>query len=264
MPIRRITFADLRAALAAGLADFRARPSHAVFLCAIYPVVGIILVRATVRGGVLPLLFPLVAGFAILAPLAAVTTCEVSRRREVGAASTWRDIGRIVGLHAMPQVAELAVLLLVIFVAWLDTAQAIFVATLGPQDPMSLSEFAHAALLTTKGRELIALGGLVGSGFATLAFTLAVVSFPMLIDRRVSLFTAIATSVRCVAANPLVLAAWGLILTLALAAGMALLFAGLAVVLPVLGHASWHLYRALVPPEETPPAVIAARPQLVS
>ena len=247
VPVRRIGFADLRAALAEGLADFMAKPSHVIFLALIYPIVGVVLVQAAVLNDLIPLLFPLVAGFAILGPVAAVATYEVSRRREHGADTSWTDLRRLSRSPEARRIAEMAAVLLVIFVAWLGAADAIYQATLGAAAPPTLGAFVHAVLTTSSGWTLIVVGNLVGLGFAASAFTVGVVSFPLILDRGVGLRTAIATSARCVADNPVVLAAWGALVAAALAVGMALLFVGLAVALPVLGHASWHLYRKLVP-----------------
>ncbi len=247
VPIRRIGVADLRAALAAGFADFVAKPSHVVFLALIYPVAGVVLARAAVAHDLVPLLFPLVAGFAILGPAAAVATYEVSRRRERGADTAWGDLARLVRAPEARVLAEMTVVLLAIFVAWLGAAEALAFATLGAEAPPTLDAFAHAVVATPAGWVLIVAGNLAGFAFAAAAFTVGVVSFPMILDRGVGLRAAVATSARCVAANPAVLALWGVVVAAALAVGVALLFVGLAVVLPVLGHASWHLYRRLVP-----------------
>ena len=244
--IRRIGIADLGAALAAGWSDFMAKPSHVIFLTIIYPIVGVVLAQAAVVNDLVPLLFPLVAGFAILGPFAAVATYEVSRRREHGADTAWRDFGRLARAPEARLIAEMAVALLAIFVAWLGAAEGIYAATLGAA-PQTLAAFARDVVATPGGWALILAGNLVGFAFAAAAFTVGVVSFPMIVDRGVGIRTAVTTSARCVAANPLVLAAWGAFIAVALAAGMALLFVGLAIVLPVLGHASWHLYRKLVP-----------------
>ncbi len=247
LPVRRITFDEIRAALGEGFADFMAKPSHVIFLSIIYPIAGLVIARAAVVGDLLPLLFPLVAGFAILGPLAAVGTYEVSRRRETGADTSWTDLRDLVRSPEIRQIAGMAAILLAIFVAWLGAAQAIYGATLGPEMPRTLGDFARDVLTTSPGWAMILIGNIVGFAFAAAAFTVGLVSFPLIIDRKVGVGVAIRTSARCVAANPLVLAGWGAIVALALMGGMVVLFVGLAVVLPVLGHTSWHLYRKLVP-----------------
>ena len=141
---------------------------------------------------------------------------------------------------------EIGVLLAVIFVAWLGTAQALYGLTLGPLAPTSATAFLQSLVSTPAGWMLIVIGNVVGAVFAAVALTLSVVSLPMLVDKNVGLTTALATSVRCVAANPATMALWGLIVAAALVVGTIPLFVGLAIVLPVLGHATWHLYRRLV------------------
>ena len=247
VPIRRIGGSDLRAALRAGLADFMAKPSHLIFLALIYPIAGVVLARMAFVNDLVPLLFPLVAGFAILGPVAAVATYEVSRRRERGLDTGFADLGRLARSPEARLIAEMAVVLLALFVAWLGAAEGLYRLTLGDAAPTTPAAFVHAVATTPAGWALVVAGNLVGFVFAAAAFTLSVVSFPLIVDRGVGLRTAVATSARCVAANPRVLAAWGALVALALALGMAALFVGLAVVLPVLGHASWHLYRRLIP-----------------
>ena len=247
IPIRRISVDDVVQSLRAGLSDFLEKPSHMLFLCLIYPIVGVLMARQTMGGDLLPLLFPLVAGFAILGPFAAIAIYEVSRRRELGLTTSFSDLTSLVHHPALRQIGEMALLLLVIFVAWLGAAQAIYAMTIGSNGPTSFGAFVHEVLATPAGWALIVVGNLVGFIFAAVAFTVGVISFPLLIDKDVSFATAVTTSARSVQANPLVLTLWGGIVAVALAAGFLSLFVGLAVVLPVLGHATWHLYRHLVP-----------------
>ena len=234
-------------ALAKGIDDFRAMPSHAVFLCAIYPVIGLVLGRLTFGLELLPMLFPLAAGFALIGPFAALGLYELSRRRELGMEiSAWEAMGVLTSRASVP-IAELGAMLLFIFVAWLVAAQAIYAMTFGDSVPASISEFARDVFTTDRGWALLLIGNGVGFLFAVAAFSLSVVSFPMVLDRGASPAEAVATSLRVVAVNPKTMAAWGLIIAAALAIGTLPFFIGLILVLPVLGHASWHLYRKLVP-----------------
>ena len=130
---------------------------------------------------------------------------------------------------------------------WIGVAQALYALTLGPQPPASLSAFTEAVLGTPAGWTMIVAGLGIGFLFALLVLAISVVSLPMLIDRDVGVGTAIGTSVRACLANPVLMAAWGAIVAVALLLGSLPAFIGLIVVLPVLGHATWHLYRALVP-----------------
>jgi uncharacterized membrane protein len=133
-----------------------------------------------------------------------------------------------------------------IFLTWLVTAQLIYSATFGGVTPVSLGGFVADILTTQQGWTLIVVGNAVGFLFALVAFTISVVSFPLLLDRDVGFAAAVATSARAVVANPFTMALWGLIVAAALAIGSLPLLIGLAVVMPVLGHSTWHLYRKVV------------------
>ena len=243
--IRRIGFADLRAALAAGARDFLATPTQLVFLCVLYPVIGLLAARALGGGGLLHLLFPLVAGLSLLGPVAAVGLYEISRRREAGLPASWRNAFDVTHNPAFPSILGVGVLLTGLFLAWLLAARLLYAATIGVA-PGSAWEFLEFVLRTEQGHRLILLGNLVGFGFAAAVLALTVVSVPMLLDRNCSLGVAIATSLRACLGNPVPMAAWGLIVAAALLIGSLPAFIGLAVAMPVLGHATWHLYRRVV------------------
>ena len=244
--IHKIEWRDLVDALSRGFADFSARPSHMVFLCLIYPIVGVMIGRATMQGDLLPLFFPLSAGFALIGPFAAIGLYELSRRREQGMDASWSKVFDVIHLPSIGAILGIGVLLMVIFVAWLAAAEWIYKLTLGPAFPTSIAGFAHDLFGTSAGWALIIVGNVAGFFFAGVALTIGVVSFPMLVDRNVGFAAAISTSVRCIAANPMTLALWGFIVAAVLFVGAIPVFVGLAVALPVLGHATWHLYRKLV------------------
>lgn len=244
--IRTIDAADLRDALARGLDDFRAMPSHAVFLSLIYPLVALILGRLAFGLQVLPLLFPLAAGFTLIGPFAAIGLYELSRRRERGLAVSWTHAFDVVKSSSLRAIVTIGVMLAAIFVVWLFVAWAIYGQIFGETEPSSMTDFARQVLTTPSGWALIIVGNGVGFLFAVVALSLGVVSFPLLIDRDVDAVTAVQTSVRAVIANPKTMATWGLIVAAALAIGSLPFFIGLAVVMPVLGHSTWHLYRKVV------------------
>ena len=247
--VRKIGLADLRDALKRGIADFLAMPTHAVFLCLIYPIVGVILARLTLGYDLLPLLFPLAAGFALVGPFAALGFYELSRRREQGLPVSWQDAFDVLHSPSRDAIAALALLLLVIFAIWIAVAQAIYIAYFGYAPAASIPHFATQVFTTPAGWMLIIVGNLVGFLFAVLVLTISVVSFPLLLDRDVGAVEAVLTSVRVVAANPMIMAVWGLIVAALLVVGALPLFFGLAVVVPVLGHSTWHLYRKVVEPD---------------
>lgn len=244
--IRKIGIADLRDALARGYADFQAMPTHAIFLIIIYPVIGLFLVRATMNGNLLPLIYPLVGGFALLGPVAALGLYELSRRREQGEEVSASDALSVIKSPAIVAIVKLSLILMAIFFIWLGVARGIYSLAFGGAKPQTVVDMMRQILTTPAGLLLIILGNAAGCVFAALALTISVVSFPMLLDRHVSLGTAVKTSVAAVSANPLTMAVWGFVIGAALFAGSLLLFVGLIVVLPVFGHATWHLYRKVV------------------
>jgi len=246
--VRRIGMADLREALTKGLADFTANRTDVVFLCVIYPLVGLMLGRLASGYGVVPLLFPLASGFALVGPLAAVGLNEMSRRRELGIEVSWIDAFGVLRSPSIGAIIGLGLLLIAIFLAWLVAAEAIYVVTLGPKPPISIATFIHDVFTTSQGWTMIVVGVGIGFVFAVIALSISVVSFPLLLDRDVSMDTAIRTSIRVVAANPLPIAMWGVIVAAGLAIGSVPLLLGLVVVMPALGHATWHLYRSVVEP----------------
>jgi uncharacterized membrane protein len=250
--VRTIGIADLKTALARGIADFSAMPTHAVFLCLIYPIVGVVLARLTLGYELLPLLFPLAAGFALVGPFAAIGFYELSRRREEGLDISWQDAFDVLRSPSRGAIAMLGILLLAIFAIWIAVAQAIYVANFGYEPAAAMTDFIHQVFTTPAGWSLIIVGNLVGFLFAVAALAVSVVSFPLLLDRDVGAVEAVLTSIRAVAANPVTMAIWGLIVAGLLVIGSLPLFLGLAVVVPVLGHSTWHLYRRLVEPDPNP------------
>lgn len=244
--VRRIGLADLRDALARGLSDFATYRSDVVFICIIYPLAGLLLAGLALNYDILPLLFPLVAGFALLGPVAAVGLYEISRRRELGIATSWLDAFGVVKAPGFGAIVVLGLVLLAIFLLWLGSAYTIYLLTVGGEHAETAGAFFRAVLTTDAGWALIVVGVGVGFLFAVLVLTISVVSFPMLLDRHTGLYAAVATSVHAVVENPVPMAVWGLIVAGGLLLGSLPLLLGLIVVLPVLGHATWHLYRKLV------------------
>jgi uncharacterized membrane protein len=246
LTIRKIHIADIREALSRGVDDFLAMPSHLAFLGLVYPVFGVCLAALTFSQNALPLVYPLATGFALVGPFAAIGLYEISRRRERGMETSWSDAFNVLRSPAIPSILTVGLLLMVIFVAWLATARALYEALFGVLAPDSYVGFLSEVLTTREGWSLILLGNLLGLVFAIVVLSVSVISFPLLLDRDVGAAVALQTSVRAVIANPLMMALWGLVVSAALLIGSLPLFVGLAVVVPILGHATWHLYRRVV------------------
>ena len=255
----RIKTADLRDVLFKGLDDFGAYRTDVIFLCLIYPLIGISLAWLTFGNESLPLLFPLASGFALVGPVAAVGLYEMSRRREQGIPITWADAFGAIRSPGFGAILVLGLALLGIFLLWLVTANVIYDVTLGPEPPVSIAAFARDVFTTSAGWAMIVVGMGVGCLFALLVLAISVVSFPILLDRDVGLRTAVLTSISAVTANPGPMAVWGLIVAAGLVIGSIPAFLGLIIVMPVLGHATWHLYRKVVEPR-TSQSVLASVP----
>jgi uncharacterized membrane protein len=244
--VRRIAVSDLWAALREGFHDLGVSRSDVIFIALIYPIVGLVLGRLAFSLNWLPMILPLVSGFALLGPLAAVGLYEVSRRLEAGAPVSWSTPLEVLRSPAFSSILGLGAILALTFFAWLAAAWAIYALTLGPQPPTSLGTFLNAVFRTPAGWSMIVVGGGVGFLFAAFAFAISVVSFPLMLDRDVGMAAAMRTSLRAVADNPGPMALWGAIIAGALVLGSIPALAGLILVMPLFGHASWRLYRRLV------------------
>jgi uncharacterized membrane protein len=247
--IRKIGIDDIKFALRKGWEDFMAFPTQAVFVVLIYPIMGLVLGRLAVGSAVLPLVFPLVMGFALIGPIAAVGLYEMSRRREAGLDTQWYHVFDVFKSPSIGAIAALGVVLMILLLAWLYTAQAIYQSLFGLNAPDDIGTFLQEVFTTQAGWKLIVYGNIAGFCFALASFLIGAVSFPLLLDRDVGAAAAVATSVRAVIDNPVTMAIWGVIVAALLVIGSIPFFVGLAVVMPLLGHATWHLYRRIVAPD---------------
>lgn len=250
--VRRIGMSDLIDALSLGAKDFNAMPTHAMFLCVVYPVVGLLVARLAFGYSVLPLLYPLVTGFALVGPLAALGLYELSRRREAGQETSVTHALDVVQSSSIGAIVALGLFLMGIFILWIAAANALYIANFGYAPPSSIEGFIKDVLTTRPGWNLIIFGNAIGFVFAVLVLTVSAVSFPLMLDRDVGAAVALLTSIRVVLRNPVTMAAWGMIVAALLFIGALPLFIGLTVVMPILGHATWHLYRRAVVSDDGP------------
>src|SRR5882757_5824267 len=200
--VRRITVSDLFDALKKGVADVGATRDDILFIGLIYPLAGLVLARLAFSYDLLPLVFPLASGFALIGPFAAIGLYELSRRREQGLSANWLDAFAVLRSPAIGSILLLGAVELTLFALWLGVAYQIYLANLGGAPPQSLAGFERSVFQTGGGWAMIAEGFGVGFLFAVAAFAISVVSFPLLLDRDVSMWTAVGTSLRAVKANP--------------------------------------------------------------
>ncbi|MDP3906434.1 DUF2189 domain-containing protein [Novosphingobium sp.] len=240
---KNLEWADLRAALAAGWRDFRACPGYGLFFGGVYVAAGLFLYFALFSRGEVAWLVPAAAGFPLLAPFVAVGLYEVSRRREAGLPVTWGAVLGALRGRGDEQIVSMGAIVFVAFGFWLMIAHGIFAVFLASS---GIGTESMALFSTPSGMMMLVVGGIVGAALAWAFYAVTVVSLPMLVHREVDFMTAIIVSLAVVRSNPLTMLVWASVIAVTLFAAMLPLFLGLLVVLPVLGHATWHLYRRVV------------------
>ena len=246
--IRKISMSDVFDALRRGASDFWEKPSHYVMLVLIYPIVGIVLTVWMDGYHTWSLLYPLIGGFALVGPFAALGLYEISRRREQGLDASWRHAFQALHSPAIGSIAALGAMLLVLFTLWLTTAQSLYEAMFGASTPRTFSGLFSQVINDPAGITLLVAGSALGALFAVIVLCTTVIAFPLLLDRDVGAYVAVETSFRAVLRNPVPMLMWGIIVGAGLFLGSLPLFVGLAVVIPIFGHATWHLYRKVVEP----------------
>jgi len=249
--VRRITSADIAEALGQGLRDFQAAPLYGLAFGALYAGGGIVILLSLTAFGMIYLAYPLAAGFALIGPFVATGLYEVSRRREAGQELSLRGIWSTV--KSRSEIGWMAFVTLFVFVIWMYQVRLLIALLIGLNASFSsLHEFITVVLTTNEGLLFLAIGNVVGAALSLILFSLTVVSFPLLLDRDVDCVTAMITSVRAVVMNPVPMIGWAAVIVVLLIVSALPYFLGLLVTLPVLGHATWHLYRKVVEPDPSP------------
>lgn len=244
-----VTLADLAASLRAGWRDFIRAPAYGLMFATFYVAGGLVLAAVAFASGQEWWLIPFVVGFPLIAPFAAVGLYEVSLRLEAGQPLDRRQISRVVFAQKDRQLPSMAMVILLLFMFWVFVAHTVFALFMGVSSLTNITSSAEV-LLQGRGLVMLIIGSLIGAGFAAVLFGFTVVGLPLLLDREVDFITAIITSVRAVALSPVVMLVWAAILGVCLLVGILPAFLGLFIALPVLGHASWHLYRRMMPDED--------------
>ncbi len=239
--IRTMTLRDIRQALAAGIDDLKHSRTDALIIGAIFPLAGVIFAAAWVIQGILPFIFPLLAGFALLGPLATLWFAALSRERERGE----DDIASVFAEPRLTAIQRLAGTAIMIFFSWNLTAAIIYLLTLGSSTEAADAPFFVRVFTTHAGWELIIIGCAVGAVFALVTLAISVISFPVVIDRPVTAYQAVSISIQAMVRNPVFVLGWGAVVVVALIFGAVTCLLGMVFVLPVLGHATWHVYRRM-------------------
>lgn len=244
---RDVTLADLRDCLSKGWADFSARPLGSAPLIVLFYFLGAFLITLAAFGLDLRYFaFPIVAGFTLVGPIVALGFFEISRQREQGLQTNWRSAFEFIHTSSFAPVLALSLTMAVLYLFWLYLAELIYFSLFSANPPASVGDFISQLFTTRHGGALIAYGNFVGFLFAFAALSISAVAFPLALDKPVTSLTAVSVSIRAVTSNMLPMIVWGLIVGALLLIGAAFFLIGLAVTLPVLGHATWHLYRKLV------------------
>ena len=239
-----LTIADLRGALRAGLSDFRRAPQYGVFFSAVYVLGGFFLIW--LGAGTVSWTIATSLGFPLVAPFAAAGLYEVSRRIERGQPLDWAGVLGIVWAERTRQLPMLGAVIVIYFLFWTFLAHMIFALFMGLSTMTNVSQ-SWDVFLTPNGLTMIAVELGVGAVLAFVLFSVTVVSLPLVLDREVDFVTAMATSVQVVQANPVVMLIWAVVIAALSLIALVPWFLGLVLVLPVLGHATWHLYRRALP-----------------
>ncbi len=244
--VNEFSFEDLRECLSNGIADFRRAPLFGFFFGGIYAFGGILIVQSFIVFEKGWLIYPVMVGFPLIGPFVAVGLYDVSRRLQAGKPLIWREVLTVINRQTSRQLPYMAFVILFIFWVWIYQVRLLIALFLGRMSFPDFESFLQAITGTAQGWAFIGVGHIVGAGFSLLLFSLTVVSIPLILDRDVDFITGMITSVKAVLKSPVVLLSWGVFVTLAVMASFIPIFLGLLVVLPVLGHTTWHIYKKIV------------------
>ncbi len=244
--INTITTADIGAAVSAGFRDFMAAPLYGLFFGGFYALAGWLILAVLFFLDLHFMAYPLAAGFALVAPFVASGVYEVSRRQELGLPLSWSVVFGAIGASGRRDMGWMAVVTTFTLVIWIEIATVIYLVFFGLR-PLDWGSLMTAVTGTTNGLIFLGLGNLAGALLGITVFAISAISFPLLLDRDIDFVTAMITSVRSVIENPRPMLFWAVLIAAGLALSLLSLFVGLFVILPVLGHATWHVYRKLIP-----------------
>jgi uncharacterized membrane protein len=244
--VNEISIGDLAEVLRKGLSDFMRAPQFGLFFGGAYAIGGIIIALSLTTWNIPWMIYPVAIGFPLIGPFVAVGLYEVSRRLESGKPLVWREILGAVWLQRQRELAWMAFVMLFVFWVWMYQVRLLVAIILSRMSFSTLDRFIEVVFTTPQGWTFLAIGHVVGAILSLVLFSITVVSIPLLLDREADFVTAMITSVKTVISNPVPMIGWGIFVTLAVIVSSIPVFLGLLVTLPVLGHATWHLYKKAV------------------
>ena len=244
--VNHLTFSDLKDCLNKGITDFKRAPAYGLFFGGVFAFLGIFILLSLFVWQKSWLMYPMLIGFPLIGPFAAVGLYEVSRRLEEGRPLAWNEILNVVWQQSSREIRWMAFVLLFIFWIWMYQVRLWIAIILGRMSFVTFDDFISIITTTQEGLIFILVGHIVGAFFALLLFSTTVISFPFLLEKEVDFITAMITSFKTVLASPFVMLSWGILVTLSVMLSFIPAFLGLLVVLPILGHTTWHIYKKAV------------------
>jgi uncharacterized membrane protein len=246
--VRTVSFGDIREALSRGWSDFLQAPLFGLFFGAFYALGGILITWLMFWNSMVYWVIPLVIGFMLIGPFVAVGLYEVSRALEQGRPLTWSGVLGVMFRQREREFVWMSFVTLFVFWIWIYQVRLLLALFFGLKTFSTFDAFVTMLFTTANGLTFLVVGHVVGAILSLALFSLTVVSFPLLLDREVDFITAMITSVKSVVTSPAAMIAWAICIVVLTILAMLPAFLGLIIVLPVLGHATWHLYRRLVEP----------------
>lgn len=244
--VNALSFSDLSSCLSQGIADFRQAPAFGLFFGGVFAAGGIFIIQSLLVWQKIWLIYPVLIGFPLIGPFAAVGLYEVSRRLGSGQALLWNEVLLVVWKQTTREIRWMAFVMLFIFWVWMYQVRLLIALILGQMSFSTWERFFEIVTTTPQGWAFVIIGHLVGAFLALFLFSVTVVSLPILLERELDFITAMITSIKTVFSSPFVMLSWGVFVTLSVMASFIPLFLGLIVVLPVLGHTTWHIYKKAV------------------
>ncbi len=248
--VREVSFDAPWQWLAAGWRDLWTIPHISLTYGAAFTLIAFLLILGLMQFGWQSLIIAFAGGFLLVGPMLGVGLYEASRRIEEGEPVTFHDVA-LVGVRSPGQLAFMGVLLLIAFLVWIEIALLLFMLFFGGGGLPPAEQFVSTLLFTGRGLGLLVVGTIAGALLATTVFAISAVSVPLLMVRQIDVVTAVVTSIQALQKNSKAMLLWAVLIAAVMTCGVAVAFVGLVIAFPLIGHATWHAFRALVDLEDT-------------